>query len=81
MENKIYKRKFGQWHVTIETEKPRISICGEWFSNFGLYYYDGNVAAQRIIDGKQVIGMDNSRGLTESVKKWIYQTISRINKA
>ena len=73
-----HKRLFGQWRVTITGYK--ISIVGNWYSNYGLIYPH---MATRWADGEecQVIGMDNGYGLTKQALEYIHDYIRKHHKA
>ena len=69
-----HKRLFGQWCVKINHHK--ISIVGNWHSNYGLIYPHMVKRWAKGVDC-QVIGMDNSYGMTKQVKTYIYNYIHK----
>ena len=73
-----HKRLLGQWYVKIKAHK--ISIEGNWHTNYGLIYPH---MVTRWANGEncQVIGMDNSYGLTKQVLAYIHNYIRKHHKA
>jgi len=67
-------RKFGQWRVTIC--EYHIRIVGDWLSNYGIIY-SHYVERFKRDSHHQIIGMDNSEGLTKQVLAYIHNYVRR----
>jgi len=77
---RTHKRKFGQYLV--EVTGQQISIVGNTNSNFG-HFYEPNFGRFKAHpkgekhdwNRPQVLGMEWSYGLTESIRNWLYSLV------
>jgi len=82
MTKTTFSRTFGQYNVEVNADK--IMIVGDTNSNFG-HFYLSNFERFKIHPKEpehdwnrpQIIGMDWSYGLTQTVKKWIYSLVEK----
>ena len=79
------EKKFGKLHVEIDLLAGRISIVGDWNSNFGRYYPHNFSRFKNHPKGEdhdwnrpQVIGMEWDYGLGPKVTEWLCAQIDKI---
>jgi hypothetical protein len=77
---KTYSRKFGKYHV--EVIGHRISIVGDYNSNFGIFYTHAidrfkrhPISEEHNWNRPQVMGMEWDYGLVPKVREWLYKLV------